>query len=79
VREINRVNSATANARSLAGVKWRGYDSPNGIIERGGKIYFTCEVNRLIARYDPAADKVDWVMGAGRGAARMLVATADAR
>lgn len=52
---------------------------PHGIIEVGGKIYFTCEVNRLIARYDPAADKVDWVMGTGQDATHMLVATADAR
>jgi len=52
---------------------------PHGIIERGGKIYFTCEVNRLIARYDPAADKVDWVMGTGQGATHMLAATADAK
>lgn len=52
---------------------------PHGIIEVGGKIYFTCEVNRLIARYDPAADKVDWVMGTGQDATHMLVATADAK
>lgn len=52
---------------------------PHGIIEVGGRIYFTCEVNRLIARYDPAADKVDWVMGTGQDATHMLVATADAR
>jgi len=50
---------------------------PHGIIERGGKVYFTCEVNRLIARYDPAADKVDWIMGTGQSVTHMLVATAD--
>lgn len=52
---------------------------PHGIIEVGGKIYFTCEVNRLVARYDPAADKVDWVMGTGQDATHMLVATSDAK
>lgn len=52
---------------------------PHGIIEVGGKIYFTCEVNRLIARYDPVADKVDWVMGTGQDATHMLVATAGAK
>ena len=52
---------------------------PHGIVEVGGKIYFTCEVNRVIARYDPAADKVDWVMGTGQDATHMLVATADGK
>lgn len=52
---------------------------PHGIIEVAGKIYFTCEVNRLIARYDPVADKVDWIMGTGQDATHMLVATADGK
>lgn len=52
---------------------------PHGIIEVAGKIYFTCEVNRVIARYDPVADKVDWIMGTGQDATHMLVATADAK
>lgn len=52
---------------------------PHGIVFINGKVYFTCEVNRLIARYDPAADKVDWIMGTGQDATHMLVATADAK
>lgn len=49
---------------------------PHGILENGGKIYFTCEVNRAIARYDPATDKVDFVMGTGQEATHMLVMSA---
>lgn len=45
---------------------------PHGLVELNGKVYFTCEVNRVIARYDPAADKVDWVMGTGQGATHMI-------
>lgn len=52
---------------------------PHGIIEAGGKIWFTCEVNRLVARYDPASDKVDWIMGTGQDATHMLVMTTDAK
>jgi YVTN family beta-propeller protein len=52
---------------------------PHGIVVVNGKVYFTCEVNRLIARYDPAADKVDWVMGTGQDATHMLVATSDGK
>ncbi|HQR32533.1 MAG TPA: cytochrome D1 domain-containing protein [Blastocatellia bacterium] len=52
---------------------------PHGIVFVGGKVYFTCEVNRLIARYDPTVDKVDWIIGTGQDATHMLVATADAK
>lgn len=52
---------------------------PHGIIEAGGKIWFTCEINRLVARYDPATDKVDWIMGTGQDGTHMLVVTADAK
>jgi YVTN family beta-propeller protein len=50
---------------------------PHGLVEINGKIYFTCEVNRAIARYDPAADKVDWVMGTGQDATHMIVGHAE--
>lgn len=46
---------------------------PHGLFEREGKIYFTAEVNRAVARYDPATDKVDWVMGLGEKGTHMLV------
>lgn len=50
---------------------------PHGIQELGGKVYFTSETNRIIARYDPAADKVDWMMGTGQNASHMIVVTPD--
>lgn len=50
---------------------------PHGIVELGGKVYFTSETNRLIARYDPVADKVDWLMGTGQNTSHMIVGTAD--
>lgn len=50
---------------------------PHGIMERDGKVYFTCEVNRLVARYDAATDKIDWMMGTGQNATHMLVISKD--
>jgi YVTN family beta-propeller protein len=50
---------------------------PHGLLEIGGKIYFTAEVNRLIARYDPATNKVDWIMGTGQNGSHMIVGTTD--
>ncbi|HEX8492127.1 MAG TPA: beta-propeller fold lactonase family protein [Pyrinomonadaceae bacterium] len=51
---------------------------PHGLVlASGGKVYFTAEVNRLIGRYDPAANKVDWLMGTGQNATHMLVVAPD--
>jgi YVTN family beta-propeller protein len=50
---------------------------PHGLVVVGGKLYFTAEVNRLIARYDPAANKIDWMMGSGQTATHMVVGSAD--
>lgn len=50
---------------------------PHGLVETGGKIYFTSETNRLIGRYDPATNRVDWLMGTGQNATHMIVVTPD--
>lgn len=50
---------------------------PHGIQEIGGKIYFTAEANRSVARYDPVANKVDWIMGTGQNSSHMIVGTPD--
>lgn len=50
---------------------------PHGLAVAGGKLYFTCEVNRVVARYDPTLDKVDWLMGTGQDATHMLAMTPD--
>lgn len=50
---------------------------PHGMAEIAGKVYFTAEVNSVIARYDLQADRVDWLLGTGEQATHMLVATPD--
>lgn len=52
---------------------------PHGIVLANGKVYFTAEVNRVVARYDPSADRVDWLMGTGQSISHMLVVTPDGR
>jgi YVTN family beta-propeller protein len=52
---------------------------PHGAIFAGGKVYFTAEANKLVARYDPATDRVDWLMGTGQEYTHMLVASKDLR
>src|SRR4051812_27629888 len=50
---------------------------PHGIVVANGKVYFTAEVNRVVARYDPATDRVDWIIGTGQSITHMLVITPD--
>ena len=50
---------------------------PHGLVEAAGKIYFTVEVNKAVARYDPATDKIDWLMGTGQDATHMVVVNKD--
>ena len=50
---------------------------PHGLQYLGGKLYFTSETNRLIARYDPAANKIDWMMGTGQNGSHMIAISPD--
>jgi YVTN family beta-propeller protein len=51
--------------------------APHGIQFVAGKVYFTAEGSKVIARYDPAIGKVDWILGVGENRDHMLFVTAD--
>ena len=50
---------------------------PHGIVFAEGKVWFTAEQNRLIARYDPAANQIDWLLGIGQNGTHMLLFSKD--
>src|SRR6266545_7602252 len=52
---------------------------PHGLAFAGGKLYFTAEASRKIARYDPAADKVDWEFETAQNTTHMILPTKDLR
>ncbi|HZT77674.1 MAG TPA: YncE family protein [Vicinamibacterales bacterium] len=52
---------------------------PHGLDFAGGKLYFTAEGSRAIARYDPAADKVDWQFETGQQTTHMVRVARDLR
>jgi YVTN family beta-propeller protein len=52
---------------------------PHGLAFVNGKLYFTAEANKKIARYDPAADKIDWEFETGQTGTHMVLPTKDAR
>jgi YVTN family beta-propeller protein len=66
---VNHKQAPTVDLGALHG--------PHGIWFAGGHVYFTAEVNKVIGRYDPAANKVDWVMGTGQNITHMIKVTPD--
>ncbi|HEV2700194.1 MAG TPA: YncE family protein [Steroidobacteraceae bacterium] len=51
--------------------------SAHGLDFQGGELYFTAETNKAIGRYDPAAKKIDWVLGTGQDRTHMLIVAKD--
>jgi YVTN family beta-propeller protein len=50
---------------------------PHGLWFSHGKLYFTAEGSMAIARYDPASNKVDWLLGLGQDRTHMIVVSKD--
>jgi YVTN family beta-propeller protein len=50
---------------------------PHGLFFAEGKLYFTAEVNKLIGRYDPASNQVDWLLGTGQNTTHMVLLNHD--
>jgi YVTN family beta-propeller protein len=52
---------------------------PHGLAFANGKLYFTAEANKTIARYDPETNKVDWEFETAQTGTHMVLPTKDAR
>jgi YVTN family beta-propeller protein len=50
---------------------------PHGLAFVGGKVWFTAEGAKVLARYDPATARIDWVKGTGQNRTHMLYVTPD--
>lgn len=50
---------------------------PHGLFAADGKVYLTAELSKAIARYDPAANKIDWMLGTGQNGTHMVILTKD--
>jgi DNA-binding beta-propeller fold protein YncE len=47
--------------------------SSHGLDFAGGKLYFTVETNKAFGRYDPATQKIDWILGTGQDRTHMIL------
>lgn len=50
---------------------------PHGLEFADGKVWFTAEAAKVIGRYDPQTQKVDWVIGTGQNRTHMLWVSPD--
>ena len=50
---------------------------PHGLDFVGGKVWFTAEGAKAIGRYDPVANKVDWILGTGQNRTHMISVADD--
>lgn len=51
--------------------------APHGLAFAGGKLYFTAEGAKAVCRWDPATQKIDWVMGTGKNRTHMVLVSKD--
>ena len=64
MKEIRRIDPGTGSA-------------PHDVLYTGGKLYFTAEGYKSIGRYDPVANKVEWMLGIGQDGTHLLVLAKD--
>ncbi len=50
---------------------------PHGLTFVGGKTWFTVEGSKAIGRFEPATQRVDWVLGTGQDRTHMIWVSAD--
>lgn len=65
-----------ATAKALPPIDLGALSRPHGLTFAGGKLWFTVEGSKAVARYDPATRKIDWVMGTGQDRTHMVIVAA---
>lgn len=63
--------------KALPDIDTGALNGPHGLAWAGGKLWFTAEGAKAIARYDPATARVDWIMGTGQNRTHMIYVTPD--
>jgi len=63
----------------LATIDLGALRGPHGLDFAGGKVWFTAEPAQAIASYDPATQKIDWILGTGQNRTHMIYVSPDAK
>jgi len=63
--------------KALPDIDTGALNGPHGLAFVGGKLWFTAEGAKAIARYDPATARIDWIMGTGQNRTHMIYVSLD--
>jgi YVTN family beta-propeller protein len=66
-----------ATLQPIDGVDVGAIGQIHGLVSAGGRLYFTSERARTVARYDPASRRIDWLFGGGQGRTHLVVVSND--
>ena len=77
LHELNVIDLVTMKA--LKNIDTRPLFGPHGLTFVDGKVWFTVEGSKAVARYDPATTKIDWCMGTGQDRTHMIYVTPNAK
>ena len=76
LHEINVID--LVNQKALPSIDTKPFFGPHGITFVAGKVWFTAEGSKAVARFDPATKQFDWAMGTGQDRTHMIYVTPDA-
>jgi len=65
--------------KPLKSIDLGALSGPHGLDFQQGKLWFTAEAAKSIGRYDPATDKIDWILGIGQNRTHMLYVFPDGK
>src|ERR1035438_2171063 len=60
------------NQKALPSIDLGALRGPHGLDFVGGKVWFTAEAAKAIGSYDPATQKIDWILGTGQNRTHMI-------
>lgn len=63
--------------RALPPIDTGALQETHGLAFAGGELWFTAQGSKAVARYNPAARKIDWIMGTGQDFTHMLYVAPD--
>jgi YVTN family beta-propeller protein len=65
------------NQKALPQIDLGPLRGPHGLTFVGGKVWFTAEAAKAFGRYDPASQKVDFILGTGQNRTHMIFVSED--
>jgi YVTN family beta-propeller protein len=58
--------------KTLPAIDLGALRGPHGLMFVGGRVWFTAEAAKAIGSYDPATQKIDWILGTGQKRTHMV-------